>query len=109
MYTYEGFEYTEEEIQQAAGKANLSVKDYINKNNITLKDTDPDPKKAKSDAQGVDAELKTPQEKTPVEAPDTASKLEDTSLESPDPKEPFFPPGYKKLMARKNIKTEKLG
>ena len=44
MYTYEGFEYTDEEVQQAANNADLSIEDYINKNNITLKDKDPDPR-----------------------------------------------------------------
>ena len=37
MFEYEGFEYSLEEIQEAANKAGLSVEDYISKNNIVSK------------------------------------------------------------------------
>ena len=37
MFEYEGFEYSLEEIQEAATKAGLSVEDYISKNNIISK------------------------------------------------------------------------
>ena len=93
MYTYEGFEYTDEEVQQAANNADLSIEDYINKNNITLKDEDPEPKKVKGAAQGVVAGPQMPQEITPgfmpqpVETPKSTELVsEDISLDSQDPK-----------------------
>ena len=92
MYTYEGFEYTDEEVQQAANNADLSIEDYINKNNITLKDKDPEPKKVKGAAQGVVAGPQMPQEITPgfmpqpVETPKSTELVsEDISLDSQDP------------------------
>ena len=93
MYTYEGFEYTDEEVQQAANKANLSIKDYTDKNNITLKDKDPEPKKATGAAQGVVAGPQMPQEiipgfmPQPAETPESTELVsEDISLDSQDPK-----------------------
>ena len=37
MYIYDGSKYTEEEIQNAANKAGLSLEEYTSKNNILLK------------------------------------------------------------------------
>ena len=37
MFEYEGFEYSLEEIQEAAEAAGLSLEDYIAKHNITSK------------------------------------------------------------------------
>jgi hypothetical protein len=84
MYTYEGFEYTDEEVQEAANKANLSIKDYTDKNNITLKDKDPEPKKATGAAQGVVAGPQMPQEITPGFMPQPAETPKSTELVSED-------------------------
>ena len=35
-YKYEGYDYTEDQIQQASETAGLSVDDYINKHGITV-------------------------------------------------------------------------
>lgn len=72
MYKYKNYDYSLEEVQDAADKEKLSVEEYIKEFNIQKTDPDEEGKEAPSQ-ETVDAA---------VEVSDTASKLEDGSLES---------------------------
>jgi len=114
MYTYEGFEYTDEEVQQAANKANLSIKDYTDKNNITLKDKDPEPKIKDGDLLDPNFQQGTPADADVVQQPMTASQAGftespsvDTPSESqdPEPKSKRLIDLERKLEKAKTFKT----
>ena len=78
MYKYKDYNYSLEEVQDAADKEKLSVEEYIKEFNIQK--TDPDP-----DEEGKE----TPSQETldaAVEVDDTASKSETSSLELVNPK-----------------------
>ena len=53
MYIYDGSKYTEEEIQNAANKAGLSLEEYTSKNNITFEEEVDFPTSAVADADAV--------------------------------------------------------
>lgn len=71
LFEFDGQEYTLTEVQEAAKAKSLNIDDYINQYNISRKPGKTTP--PKEDNQGAPAEVNA--------APDTDSKLEDTSLE----------------------------
>ena len=74
MYKYKDYNYSLEEVQDAADKENLSIDEYIKEFNIQKTDPDPDEEGKEAPSQEtVDAA---------VEVSDTASNLEGGSLES---------------------------
>ena len=112
MYIYDGSKYTEEEIQNAANKAGLSLEEYTSKNNITFEEEKKveevaevktkevsqdttsadllDPTTFQEDAAaGADAvsQPMTASQAGYVEPEDTESALVDTSLDLPKTEE----------------------
>ena len=61
MYIYDGSKYTEEEIQNAADKSELSFEEYISRNNITFEEE-------------VDFQTSTVEDANAVQQPMTASQ-----------------------------------
>ena len=98
MYIYDGSKYTEEEIQNAADKAGLSLEEYTSKNNITFEEEVTEGTEVK--AEEVDFPTSTVEDADAVQQPMTASQAEyvepedtelapvDTSLDSQS-NEPF--------------------
>jgi len=96
MYIYDGSKYTEEEIQNAADKAGLSLEDYTSKNNITFEEEVTEVTEVKTEE--VDFPTSTVEDADAVQQPMTASQAGyvepedtvlpsvDTSLDSLDPK-----------------------
>ena len=94
MYIYDGSKYTEEEIQNAADKAGLSLEEYTSKNNITFEEEVTEGTEVK--AEEVDFPTSTVEDADAVQQPMTASQAEyvepedtelapvDTSLDSQD-------------------------
>jgi len=68
MFKYEGFEYSTEEVQQAADSAGLSLNEYISQYNIDMIE---EPGKTPPQVPGAPVEI--------TAAPDTVSSLETTS------------------------------
>ena len=95
MYIYDGSKYTEEEIQNAADKAGLSLEEYTSKNNITFEEEVAEVTEVKTEE--VDFPTSTVEDVDAVQQPMTASQADyvepedtelapvDTSLDSPDP------------------------
>ena len=95
MYIYDGSKYTEEEIQNAADKAGLSLEDYTSKNNITFEEEVTEVTEVKTEE--VDFPTSTVEDADAVQQPMTASQAGyvepkdtvlpsvDTSLDSPNP------------------------
>ena len=78
MYKYKDYNYSLEEVQDAADKEKLSIDEYIKEFNIEKTDPDPDEEGKKTPSQEtVDATVKVS---------DTASKSETSSLELANPK-----------------------
>ena len=100
MYIYDGSKYTEEEIQNAADKAGLSLEEYTSKNNITFEEEVTEVTEVK--AEEVDFPTSTVEDADAVQQPMTASQAEyvepedtelapvDTSLDSQDPNPRFI-------------------
>ena len=108
MYIYDGSKYTEEEIQNAANKAGLSLEDYTSKNNITFEEeveevAEVKTKEVSQDTTSADlldpttfqedaaagavagSQPMTASQAGYVEPEDTVLPSVDTSLDSPDP------------------------
>ncbi len=84
MYIYDGSKYTEEEIQNAADKAGLSLEEYTSKNNITFEEEVDFPTSAVADADAVQQPM-TASQAGYTEPKDTASSsvvgLSDSRIE----------------------------
>jgi len=117
MYKYKNFEYTLEEVEDAANKENLSVDNYIKEYNIEK--TDPDPEENNITPDPVDEGKQSPSQEimdVTVEEDDTAStsgdflsayqtlrqkresirkKIKQRVINEPEPSKKFKPEDFK--------------